>query len=283
MVSALCALETVVVPPTHTHEDVRMKMLLPFLRFVRLDFPFGEELGLLAWTLRACVAVRMREKGHMGRKSHHPRLQSIVRTACIALGGISLAAIVLGLTPEFLSNDAMISILLMVWMAVNLPSTDYVPRLLRLPVLRDILVLIMEAHRVRVLCAWVDKGLSSNEAYMQPTGRILAAITAGILAACGEAFVPLHKGIRALKDVDWHIQSAAYGATLYAFWRGPAQPTKHAAIAVLFMIVAWEQMAIESLTFNPLRFLNKTFNWILQVRAGLCIVVRYNIDHFFSD
>ncbi len=243
-----------------------MKMR-PLLCFVRLEFPFGKELGLLAWTLRACVAVRMREKGHKGCKSHHPRLQSIVRAACIALGGVSLAAIVLGLTPEILSNDAMVTILLIVWMAVNLPSVDYVPQLLRLPVLREILVILMEAHRARVLCEWVDEGMLSTSDYMQPTWRIFAAITAGSLAACGEAFVPFHKGLRALKDVDWHIQSTAYGATFYAFWRGAAQPAKHAAIALLFMIVAWEQMAIKSLTFNPLRPFNKFFNWVLQVRV----------------
>ncbi len=260
-------------------------LLLPLLLyFVRLEFPFGEELGFLAWTLRACVAVRIREKGHHnGCKSHHPRLQSIVRAACIALGGISLASIVLGLTPEFLSNDAMVTVLLMVWMAVNLPSVDYVPQLLRLPVLREILVILMEAYRARVLCAWVDEALSSTTtAYMQPVGRILAAITAGSLAACGEAFVPFHKGLKALKDVDWHIQSAVYGAALYAFWRGPAQPVKHSAIALLFMIAAWEQMAIKSLTFNPLRSFNKTFNRILQVRAGNNVPLPHCIC-IFSD
>ncbi len=256
-----------------------IKMLVPLLLyFVRLEFPFGKELGFLALALRACVTVRIREKGHHnGCKYHHPRLQSIVRAACIALGGISLASIVLGLTPEIFSNDTMVTVLLMVWMAVNLPSVDYVPQLLRLPVLREILVILMEAHRARVLCTWVDKGLSSTAtAYMmQPAGCILAATTAGSLAACGEAFVPFHKGLKALKDVDWHIQSAVYGAALYTFWRGPAQHVKHAAIALLFMIVAWEQMAIKSFTFNPLRHLNKTFNRILQVRA-------WNTIHFIA-
>ncbi len=242
--------------------------VLPLLCFVRLEFPFGKELGLLAWTLRACVAVRMRENGRKGCKFHHPRLQNLIRTACIALGGVSLAAVVLGLTPEIFSNDAIVTTLLIVWMAVNLPSVDYVPQLLNFPVLREILVILMEAHRARALCAWVDEGILSTSAYMKPAWCILAAITAGSLAACGEAFVPFHKGLRALKDVDWHIQSAVYGATFYALGGGVvAQPFKHATIALLFMIVAWEQMTIKSLTFNPLRPFNKILNWVLQVRA----------------
>jgi hypothetical protein len=242
-----------------------------------LRFLGGEFLALSAFVLVGCLhAERGRrgklEEGQMGSRTLH----SIAHSGLTTYGGLLLAPLMAGRPPEVLTDDILVPLLLLCWYLVHQRPGIVVRLIAGLPVLHQLLVVLAEAYRARILCRWV------SIAAAQPHLPAVASILIGATAACGNAFFPLDRGLRPLRSgLTWPMQSAIYASIFYFYMardEGPVgvwsrrlivgtsltESAACASVSLFFGATAVVQTLL-SPKFNPLSPVNLILDSILRV------------------
>jgi TRIC channel len=136
-------------------------------------------------------------------------------------GGTIVAPMLLRQPPDILTNDIIVPVIAVTWYMVNQSPRDVVPRVLKQPVVHQLLVALMEAYRAKTLCTMVAAAstvLNSAAAGAQTayTVALFGPIIIGTVSASASLFVPCDKGLSCLEaGLPWAIQSAIYAATFY--------------------------------------------------------------------